>query len=138
MKQLFTFMILLAISCNTNQKIPYQQATGYFVKNSFDGQYNSIITNQSEFEKIFGTAAVMGPGGLPTTIDFSKEYVIAMIEGETDVATIINILNLKKSGGEIILEYSVIQGEKQTFTIRPMVLLVVNNDYIGALKKVKK
>ncbi len=115
-----------------DREIPYIVADRYFVKNAVESVENPKITTQAEFDKIFGTAAVMGKGGLPTTIDFSKQYVIAVVKPETDFNTKLIPLGLQKNEkGKIIFSYKVENGEKQTYTTVPCLVIVVNNTFPG-------
>jgi hypothetical protein len=147
---------LILIACNatvdnktTNQEnmilgkkadMPYKTANNYFVKNTYkDGELeNPKITTQADFENIFGMATTMGVNGKPTPIDFSKEYVIAIIGAITDNATTININNVNKIANIITVTYTETKGEKQSYTIRPFQLIIVNNQYQGEVKLQQK
>jgi len=73
----------------------------------------------------------MGAEGKPTTVDFSKQYVIAIIKPVTNKAVDLSVQSLTKTGDDIILRYAQAEGEKQSFTTRPFLLLVVDNAYSG-------
>lgn len=118
---------------STNKEIPFIEAKNYFVKNTYKvGQLNNPkITSQKDFEEIFGMAAIMGKKGKPTEIDFSKQYVIAVIAEVTDKSTILKATNLQQKDNNIILTYEFKEGEKQTYSIQPFILLVIDNKYQG-------
>ena len=75
-----TFLIVSCRNTSATQEsmenLPYETVQGYFVKNDADLSTlkNGKITTEAEFSAIFGPAAVMGPNGMPTAIDFSKQY----------------------------------------------------------------
>ena len=84
-------------------------------------------------------AAVMGKDGMPTSIDFTKQYVIAVTLPETDTETDINLVSLKKdTNSDIILTYKVMTGEKRSYTIVPVRLLIVDKKYDGNVKLIKQ
>lgn len=119
--------------------IPYKQANRYFVKNDYTGATFSAIkiTSAEEFDKIFGKAAVAGSQGKPTPIDFTKQYVLAVIGESTDNNTTIKVASLKKTGGEIVLTYKVNKGAKVSYTLQPALILLVDNKYTGTVRSQK-
>ena len=74
-------LCVLSTACRTQKstavasEVPYVVAKGYFVRNDVRRIPNGKITDARLFKEIFGAAAVMGPDGLPTKIDFEKDYV---------------------------------------------------------------
>jgi len=121
------------------QDVPYTIAQHYFVNNTYhDGDLvNPKISSQEEFDKLFGPAAVMGKNGPPTNIDFSKQYVIAVIGKLTDRGTSITISSLKQKGNVISLTYKLNEGEKGMSIIRPAILIIVDQKYQGEVKLVE-
>ena len=121
------------------QDVPYTTAQRYFVNNTYhDGDLvNPKITTHTEFEKFFGAAPVMGKNGQPTSIDFSKQYIVAVMGKLTDRNTSININSLKQKDNVILLNYKVTEGEKESATIRPVLIIIVDNKYQGEIKLVK-
>lgn len=122
--------------------VPYSIARNYFVKNDFEPSLASNwvmpdITEQSEFEKIFGMATTMGENGKPTEIDFSKQYVIAIIDPITNLASEYQIKGLKLKSNTLHLDYSLIQGEKMTSTMQPCLILVIDKKYQYPLNVLK-
>lgn len=120
--------------------MPFVTAKNYFVKNTFqDGSLSTLkLSNQADFDSIFGMATVMGSDGKPTAIDFSKQYAVSIIGSTTDKENSISINSLKKSDSVLVLEYKLIEGEKQSFSIRPFALIFIDNSYQGSLKFIKK
>jgi len=124
------------ITANNKTDVPYTLAANYFVNNSYTcEQLTSLkIKTKAEFDEIFGAAPTMGDDGKPTTIDFAKQFVITVIAPITDKQTDISVNNLKLQNKEIILNYKFTEGKKQSYTIQPALILIVDNKYQGKLK----
>ena len=120
--------------------VPFTEAKNYFVKNTYkDGELsNPKISTQADFDKIFGMATTMGENGKPTPIDFSKQFVVAVIGQTTDKATKLSVNSLKKIDHSMTLTYTQIEGEKQTYFILPVVLLIIDNQFKGEVMLQKK
>lgn len=120
--------------------IPYQIAENYFVKNTVKKPDNPKIETADKFKEIFGMATTMGNNGKPTEIDFSKQYVIAVILPETDLTTTVDPISLQKNEkGEMILTYKTKFGRKQTFTTVPNFAIIIDKEESGnlILKEIK-
>jgi hypothetical protein len=116
-----------------NNSIPFEIGKGFFVKNSFDKKQftNPKITTKEEFENIFGYATTMGENGKPSSIDFSKEFVIAVIGEVTDKISSFDAIDLIQESDSIVLNYKEIEGEKITYKMQPCLVLIVNNTFKG-------
>lgn len=152
-KSIFTLAIissLIITSCNTTSNknnnepkntntsvsdndIPFVEAHNYYVKNTYVGDQlsNPKITTQKDFEDIFGMATTMGNDGKPTEIDFSKQYVIAIIDKITDKLNTLKISSLKQKDSKIVLTYEFKEGKKLSYSIQQFILLIVDNKYQG-------
>ena len=124
--------MLLSVSCSTkesvtSESIPYTLCERYFVRNDAKTVPNGKITTQSDFNRLFGEAATMG--SLPTTIDFSKQFVIAVSEKPTDYSTNYKPVSLCKKEGKLLFTYSINRGEKLSYTIQPLLLITVDKKY---------
>lgn len=124
------------VSAQTEQTekkaIPYIVANRYFLKNGVETLPPQKITNQKNFDSYFGTAAVMGENGNPTDINFSTQYVISLTRPETDIETRLVPKSLETNQkGEIVLCYQEIQGQKRTYTTKPLLLIIVDKKYDG-------
>ena len=136
---LFSLTFFSQTKQNSNPKvksevdIPFQVANNYFVKNTYkkNSYPQAKITTRKSFDAIFGAAAFMGEEGKPTPINFKKQYVIAVIQKETDVLTTITPISLKKNKDKIVLKYSTVSGEKQSATTRPFLLIIVDKKFKG-------
>jgi len=116
--------------------VPYSVAKNYFVKNSVKQTdlKNSKIEVKEGFDEFFGPATRMGTEGKPTEIDFSRQYVIAVLGKETDSATEIIPVSLKRDDkNQIILNYRVKRGARQTFKIRPSLIVLVDKSNHGTV-----
>ncbi len=120
-------------SCATQRNdgnIPYEVAHNYFFHNDATIPSNPLCTTLEEFGKLYGVAAVMGKGGMPTRIDFSRQFVIGIVLPETNNETTIIPGKLTRNGDTMTMEYSVKIGEKGlSYTTQPMMLLVVDKKY---------
>lgn len=120
--------------------IPYTIAQNYFVKNTVEAIENPKIETDAVFNSYFGAATTMGNNGKPTAVDFTKEFAIAIVLPKTDNATTIQPVALKKDvNHSLVFEYKVAVGDKQSYTSRPFLLVLVDKKWEGQvrLKKVK-
>lgn len=116
-----------------DQQVPFAVANNYFIKNDVSDDKNGVhkIENQADFDAIFAPAATMGDNGMPTAIDFSKEYVIAIISKTSDLNPQIDQITLKRDGTNLLLDYKETVGEKQSYSIRPAAVMIVDKQYQG-------
>ena len=140
-KILLAFTMLLAIGACTNKpvtavesngessEISFEVAKNYFFKNDQVIPEYPKITTEEEFNKLFGMATVMGKDGKPTAIDFTKQFVLAIVLPETDFATEINPVKVEEKGDLLLYTYDVKTGEKQTFSIQPVSIIILDKQY---------
>lgn len=116
-----------------SKPIPYTEAKHYFVKNTYiNNQIEELkITNSEEFYRIFGMATVMGKDGMPTPIDFSKQYVLAVIDLPTEFSITLKLNTLKQENDSIIVDYQLEEGEKQSYTSQSSLVILVNQEFKG-------
>jgi hypothetical protein len=115
---------------DTAIRVPYQEVRNYFFNNNAIAPKNPLITTSQQFDDLFGMAAYMGKDGMPTTIDFAKQSVIAVVIPETSMVTTIKPLQLISKGTQLQFSYQVIIGEQVSYTMRPIYLLMVDNKYV--------
>ena len=112
--------------------VPFKVATNYFVNNTFnksDITGNKILSAE-KFAEVFSMAPVMGNNGRPTHIDFTKQFVIVVIDEVTDFDTELLPRKLVKiSNKKLIFEFERKIGEKQTMTTRPFIIIIVDKKY---------
>lgn len=112
--------------------IPFTVAERYFLKNNVGQLETPVIRTEEAFHALFGAAPVMGENGKPTPIDFATHYVIAVAKPETDVATSLEPVSLKRNKqGDIVFTYRAKKGEKQSYTIVPSLLIIVDKSETG-------
>lgn len=115
--------------------VPYELAKNYFVKNTHKNEAveELKITTQEQFDDIFGMATTMGEKGMPTKIDFSKQFVISVIGTVTNKATDFTIDGLLKDGSDITFKYTEKVGEEMSYSIQPSLIVIVYKSYDGNL-----
>lgn len=123
----------------SKKEIPFNVAKNYFVKNNIEKDFMTLtIFTQEDFDKYFGMAATMGENGKPTTINFSGEYVIAVIGKESDFTTIITPESLFQNGNAIDFTYVIREEKKETYKSRTSLILIVNKEYKGDINFIQK
>lgn len=123
--------VCLLIGCTSSQKaVKYQVAKNYFFVNN--SPYSGLlkITTEQELGKYFGMAATMGKDGQPTEIDFKKQFLIAKILPETDTLTHIDPVSVTEEDNTLHVKYNIQRGEKQSYTMQPFSLLIVDRKYM--------
>lgn len=127
-----TIMTMVISSCAVNFQgvtANYTRMNNYYVNNHMkNGTLKLVIHNQQEFESVFGQAAVMGRNGQPTSIDFSHQFVIAVILPETDRQTIIETVMLKRLGDRLYYSYIIEEGHRTSYNIRPFTAVIVDRN----------
>lgn len=138
-------LILFVIGCITTsfsqskkeKEVPYTVAQRYFVKNTLENGifYYPKITNQTQFDSLFGMAAVMGEGGTPTQIDFEKQFVIASIDEVSNQETKMDVKKLSLQKGKLILQLNKTKGEMHAnHESRALLLVVVDKKNEAAVE----
>lgn len=111
------------------EEVAFVEAKNYFFKNDQQIPDNVKITSEEEFHKLFGMATVMGENGKPTAIDFNKQMVLAIVMPQTDQATEITPVKVEWKCDTLYYTYDVKTGEKQSYTIQPMSIIIVDKKY---------
>ena len=140
-----TFMMMAMLAgavltgCNGNQKqtatcvgankISFQVAKNYFLKNDQEIPASPKITTAEEFEKFFGMATTMGEDGKPTEIDFKKQFVLAVVLPVTNHATVIIPHRLEEKGDTLFCFYDAKVGEVQPYSMQPISLIILDMKY---------
>lgn len=123
---------IVMASCGTNN-VQYTVLEHYFVNNDVTNPVPVCITSQSELEKYFGMAPVMGADGLPTAVDFTKSVVVSITQPETDIQTEIKLTDVEEINGKLVVSYKIVRGDKIGYTMRPLLLFKVDRKYSGAV-----
>lgn len=141
MRKFFTIMAVIAVAllccqCTTSKElrqakkgakdVPFTVLENYYVRSNmnYDKAQHLVIDNQRDFDACFGAAAVMG--GLPTDINWKKQFVIAVLLPVTNRATIVAPLGVKQSPGNVIFKYQVNRGSKTSYTMVPFAAVALN------------
>ncbi|MCR4853322.1 MAG: hypothetical protein K5893_07015 [Prevotella sp.] len=112
-----------------SSEVDFEVAKNYFFKNDQQIPASPKITTEDEFNKFFGMAAVLGEDGEPTSIDFTKQFVLAIVLPVTDTATEINPVKVEAKSHSLFYTYEVKTGEKQTYSIQPASIIILDKQY---------
>jgi hypothetical protein len=107
--------------------IPYTTLENYFVRNDVDcsKQQRLIIDNKTDFEKYFGMAAHMG--GMPTKVNWNKQFVVALVMPETKRATSINPIAVKVTDNNLLVfSYEVKKGDNMSHKMVPFAAVAID------------
>ena len=112
----------------TDSIVPYRLAENYFATSD---SLPTVITSAKEQEKYLGMATSMG--NTPTTIDWSREFVIPIVLPSTDSSMeIIPVSLVRNTSGGLTLSYRLKQGiSHHDNKMRPFVALIVSRDYLA-------
>ena len=116
-------------SDNENSGITFEVAKNYFFKNDQEIPSSPKFMTAEEFGKLFGMATTMGEEGKPTEIDFTKQFVLAIVLPVTNLATEINPARLEEKGDTIFYFYDAKVGEAQTYSTQPISLIILDKKY---------
>ena len=93
-------------SSETSNEVTFEVAKNYFFKNDQEIPTSSKITTAEEFGKLFGMATPV-----------------------TDFATEINPQKVEEKGDSLFYTFEVKKGEKQTYKIQPVSIIILDNKY---------
>ena len=116
-------------SCKGPSDVPYSELDHYFFKNGQVIPGSPKIDTEETFATLFGMAPIMGEGGKPTPVDFSKEFVIAVVCPVTEFHTELAPESLRMENGELVFAYNETEGEKQSWSMQPVLLVKVSRKY---------
>lgn len=126
---LFLASIMALVSCKGPSDVPYTELDHYYFKNGLDIPGNPKLDTEEAFASLFGMAPIMGESGKPTPIDFSKEFVIAVVCPVTEYHTELDPESLRMENGELVFTYTEAVGEKQSWSMQPILLVKVSRKY---------
>ena len=143
MKKLLSIVAaaIFMVSCGTINKakqVDYTEAHGYFVRNDAPSHPSCYYDSKEAFDSIFGCAAFMGEGGTPTQIDFTRQSVIAVIGCETNRPTKYIPVSLMSQADTLCLKYKVEEADPTTYTMVPLLLLLLDKAYASPNIKLEK
>lgn len=122
-----------ALAADAASPVPFAEAHRYFYGNNHAAPEGHVmkIETEAQLREYFGMAAVMGEGGLPTAIDFEKQFAAAIILPVTDYDTEITDVAFAEKDGKLVASYKVKKGVKRGFFICPMRLFVLERSRAG-------
>ena len=142
-KILFVFAAMIALAaCGNKQvvapaegdgasnEVAFEVAKNYFFKNGQEIPSSPKITTAEEFGKLFGMATTMGEDGKPTPIDFTKQFVLAIVLPVTNLGTEITPDRLEEKGDTLFYFYDAKVGEAQSYSTQPISLVILDKKYI--------
>ena len=117
--------------CNdASNEVAFEVAKNYFYKNNPKGLPGCPkITSDEVFNALFGMATTMGENGKPTEIDFTKQFVLAVVLPATDVETEVNPIKVEERGDSLLYTFEVKKGEKLTYSIKPLSIIILDKKY---------
>lgn len=106
--------------------IPYRVLENYYVRNTIDCSkvQRMIFDNQRDFDAFFGPAALMG--SRPTSVDWNKQYVAAVVLPETNKPTMVTPIEVKGNRNAVIINYQVNRGHKTGYTLVPFAAVALD------------
>ena len=140
-KVIFAFAMLLAtVACSEKQtanvennaesgEVTFEVAKNYFFKKDCALPANPKITTEEDFNKLFGMATTMSKDGKPTSIDFTKQFVLAIVLPVTEFTTEINPEKVEAKGDSLLYSYKVKTGEKLSYSIQPVSIIILDKKY---------
>ena len=139
------YLLSVVFACNTTRKstssvtkVPYTVAQNYFFINDEPLPTNPKITTLKEFGRMFGMAAHMGKDGMPTQVDFKRQFVIAVVYPITNRNTALTPVSLSADGDTLTFIYQERVGKEMLSSMQPMLVIVVNKKYEKAHVKLVK
>jgi hypothetical protein len=137
-----TALILLAaiglISCKKEPEtisVPFEKLEHFFSTTEATSSFTRKIMDEATFDSMFGYGAVMGNQQAP--LDFTKEFVIAVVNPATDEQTKLSPVSLEKKNDNLVFTYSEIIGEKMSSITKPTLLIRVDRQYDAPLQVIK-
>lgn len=114
-------------------QLAFDTYSGYFVSNQFEPNAPAsflVITNQKQFDKVFGVAMVMGDKShrLPENV-FKSNLVLAAIRRGNTVWTF-KVESVKIDDGVVELHYSAVSQKSDTATFAcPLIVSIPRGSY---------
>jgi len=121
------------------QFLKFSEAKNYFIKKEYPNKevHPLKIISATQFNTLFGAATTMGKEGMPTKIDFSKYYVVAII-GKTNTKgneiDVRSVILLRNTITVTVFVTPKEEGKTQSYSSRPVKLLIIANKYQGKIK----
>ena len=138
-KILFILLAVIGlVSCKKTPDtvaVPFETVQHYFSITTVTSPTSHKIMDQATFESLFDAGFTMDSQQAP--LDFSKEFVIAIVYPVTDVQTKLAPVSLMKENNSLVYTYSVTKGQKMSSTSRPSLLIRVDKKYDAPLQVIE-
>ena len=112
-----------------NTPVKFTEAHNYFLRQWQSLPQLSKITSSESFGQTFGAATTMGEEGRPTPIDFDRLFALCIVLPATDRETRIILHEISDSSQQLCIKYHVEMGERQSYTMQPLCILLVDKKY---------
>lgn len=115
--------------------IPYRVAEGYFASSD---SLPTAITSEEGLSRYIGMATTMTQ--VPTSIDWSREFVIPVVLPSTRISTEVAPCSLHKDReGHLVLVYKVLEGKDlETSEMRPFLAVIVGREHLVPVRLVEE
>jgi uncharacterized membrane protein/uncharacterized membrane-anchored protein len=118
---------LKEVGAETSQTLPYRLLEQHFYQGPRVGYLQfELLTDRAAFDKSFHPAPLNGRNAVAP--DFAREWLISLVDKETDRHTEISVVAVERVGTELVITLKVIRGEKQTFTTIPQSGIIVSKE----------
>ena len=115
---------LKEVGAEISQTVPYRRLENHFYQGKRIGYLQAeLVTDRKAFDQAFHPAPLNGRNAVAP--DFAREWLISLVDKETDRRTEITVVSVERLGAELIVTIRVTRGEKQTFTTVPQTCLIV-------------
>ncbi len=134
----YVFAVLLIMAACANEqvqpkdegnKVDFVVAKNYFFRNGQTIPENPKVTRAEDFERLFGMATFLGDDGVPTTIDFAKQFVLVIVLPVTDIETEIIPKKVTEKGNSLYYTYTIKTGGQQSFHSQPLSIIILDRQY---------
>lgn len=115
---------LKEVGAETSQTVPYRRLEHFFYQGPRLGFLQAeLVTDRAAFDKSFHPAPLNGRNAVAP--DFAQEWLISLVDKETNRHTEISVASVERFGAELIITIKVIRGEEQTYTTVPQTCIIV-------------
>jgi uncharacterized membrane protein/uncharacterized membrane-anchored protein len=113
--------------------VPYRPLERFFYQGKKPGSLVAdLVAYESEFQESFHPAPLNGRNAVPP--DFTQEWLISLVDKESDRQTDISIISVERLRDELVVKVKVSHGEKQTFTTLPQTSIIVRKEGLRFVK----
>lgn len=118
--------------------IPYFEAVNYFYIGGKEPIPDSKICTDAQFDSLFDTASHLDETNHPTPINFSQQFVIAIVLPPTNRRQSVRLRHLTEQGNRLTLTYKLVNGPICSQKVRPMALALVDRRYASKQIEIRR